>query len=215
MPDSERSSHLNLVPELESEGEAAAPAPAEPKRRGPGRPKKNTAAAAPEEKRRPGRPKKNTARRPAVRTSRKKKVAPQAVKKAKLVRVRSTELRQKAAGGDVDAIGAMRKIQSAHRRWTSSLERKGRVGQECGQRLKAAEAAFVNAIEAPLDVTRVEQQAYKGKLENVETRWGEWSEAKAQNIEEKKEVRDAVKAALEALNDAIEESRQPRLPGVD
>ncbi len=135
-------------------------------------------------------------------------------KKGTLVRVRSAELRAAAAGGDADAMKALKAIQRAHGKWTGALAKKAQVSTECGQRVKSAEAAFTNAIEAPLEVGKVEAEVYREKLQAVEARWQGWGEAKAENIEEKKNARDDVKAALDALNEAIEDSRQQRLAGI-
>lgn len=205
----------DLEPGEDSESKEA-PAQAAPKRRGrpPGvgngqgkkaKASKKTNARATEAK-------------PAKKARAAKKVATPApraqAKKGELVRVRSTELRERAASGDVDATKLLKSIQRAHGKWTGALSKKATVSTECGQRVKGAEAAFTNAIEAPLPVGVVETIAYKEKLTAVEVRWSEWSDAKAQNIEEKKGARDDVKAALEALNEAIEESRQQRLPGM-
>lgn len=190
------------------EGEASEqPAPAAPKR-GPGRP--------PGSKNGQGKKAQARARAPEKRAAKPAKKAPAAVpktqaKKGELVRVRSSELKARAAAGDVDATKLIKTIQRAHQKWTGALAKKAQVSTECGQRVKSAEAAFTNAIEAPLEVGKVETAAYKEKLEAVEVRWQGWSEAKSQNIEEKKGARDDVKATLAALNEAIEDSRQQRL----
>lgn len=216
MPDTERA-HLNLVPPLEGEKPAeqsAAPQPEAPAapRRGPGRP-----AGSKDSKPR----KKAKAAKVAKKAAKKTRAAaapPAAPKtqerKQRLVNVRSKELQARAEKGDVDAVKLIKVIQGKHSRWQQALAKKAEVSQECGQRLKSAEAAFQNAIEAPLEVGRVELAAVRGKLETVEGRWQDLSEAKAQNIEERKEAREAVKAALEALNEAIEDSRQQRLAGI-
>lgn len=152
----------------------------------------------------------------ASRAAKKKAAAPaKETKPQRLVRVRSAELQARGESGDADASKLLKSIQKAHGKWTGALEKKARVSTECGQRVKGAEAAFTNAIEAPLPVGVVELAAYREKLDACTVRWGEWSDAKAENIEEKKGARDDVKAALEALNEAIEDSRQQRLPGLN
>lgn len=216
MPDTERSQATALHLVTDSEGEEteqeqppAQPA-AEPPRRGPGRPKGVRNGEGKGKKKRASKPKgparkKAAAKKPETKTQTRKRA---------MVAVRSAELRERSKLGDADAKKLLANIQSKHRKWTSALEKKSRVSQECGQRLKAAEAAFQNAIEAPLEVGKVELTAVRGKLEACEMRWGELSDTKAQNIEERKGARDDVKAALEALNEAVEDSRQQRLPGV-
>ena len=211
MPDTENYSNgrgLALVPPHETDSDAAAPPPAEaaPSKKRPGRPpgtkngegKKAKAAAD-------KRPKKVAAKKPAPKTQAKKK---------ELVRVRSSELKARAASGDGDAVKLIKTIQRAHQKWSQALARKAQVSTECGQRVKSAEAAFTNSVEASLEVGKVETAALLHWRDAVTTRWQEWGEAKAQNIEEKKGARDDVKAALEGLNEAIEESRQQRLPGL-
>jgi hypothetical protein len=188
------------------------------------------AESEPAPKRKPGRPTgskngegkaskkgKTQAKAPETKASRaaKKKAAAKESKPQRLVRVRSAELQARGESGDADASKLLKSIQKAHGKWTGALEKKARVSTECGQRVKGAEAAFTNAIEAPLPVGVVELAAYREKLDACTVRWGEWSDAKAENIEEKKGARDDVKAALEALNEAIEDSRQQRLPGLN
>lgn len=172
------------------------------KKKAQAKPAKKAAAKAPAAK-------KATPARAAAPAQPAKESKPQ-----RLVRVRSKELEDQAANGSVDAPKLLKAIQKAHGKWQNAIAAKGTVAQECKERLQSANAAFQNAIESPLDVTRVETMAYKGKLELVEQRWQDLSEAKAQNIEEKKNARDDIKAALAAMNEAVEESRQQRLPGV-
>ncbi len=202
----------------------APPVPSEAQKKRPGRPagvkngqgktSKKKAAAKPAKKAaaKPPAAKKATPARAAAPAA-----APKPAKESKpqrLVRVRSKELEDQAANGSADAAKLLKGIQKAHGRWQNAIAAKGTVSQECKERLQSANAAFQNAIESPLDATRVETLAYKGKLELVEQRWQDLSEAKAQNIEEKKNARDDIKAALAAMNEAVEESRQQRLPGV-
>ena len=200
----------------------AVPSEAAPKKR-PGRPagvkngegktsKKKAAAKKVAAKKAEAKPAKKVATR--ARAAAPAPAPAKETKPQRLVRVRSAELAAKAEKGDVDAPKLLKAIQKAHGEWQTAIAHKGTVSQECKERLQSANEAFANAIESPLDVTRVETAAYKGKLEAVEARWQDLSEAKAQNIEEKKNARDDIKAALAALNEAVEESRQQRLPGV-
>lgn len=202
------------------------PSEAAPKKR-PGRPKgvkngqgqakpaKKKAQAKPAKKVVAAAPKKKTVARAAAPAAAAAAAKPaKETKPQRLARVRSKELEDQAANGSVDAPKLLKAIQKAHGKWQNAIAAKSTVAQECKERLQAANAAFQNAIESPLDATRVETLAYKGKLELVEQRWQDLSEAKAQNIEEKKNVRDDIKAALAAMNEAVEESRQQRLPGV-
>lgn len=204
-----------MVPPMESDSEGSdAPAPAAaPKRRGRPPGVKNGQGGQTQAR--------TQARRDVVTAKKtpKKKAPVQAApkvqaKKKELVRVRSSELRARAAEGDVDAAKLVKAIQRAHGKWTSALAKKAQVSTDCGQRVKSAEAAFTNCVEASLEVGVVEAKALTGWRDAVVTRWQDWGEAKAQNIEEKKGARDDVKATLEGLNEAIEESRQQRLPGL-
>jgi hypothetical protein len=122
------------------------------------------------------------------------------------------KLRARARSGDFDAAAVLKKIQKKFAVWNRAKSEKADIGKRCGEDLKSSEAAFANAVEAPLEVGKVELAAYRAKLENVEQRWQELSETKAANIELKKEAREAVAEAIQALNEAIEESTQPSLP---
>lgn len=158
-------------------------------------------------------------RAPKKKTGAKAKVVAKAPTKkehrtGELVRVRSSELRKKAKEGDVDAESSLKEIQKAYARVGRTKGRKADVSKECRDSLKAADAALVNAIEAPLPVGTVETLAYRAKLENVERRWQELSETKSGNIESRKHARDNAKSAEKALAEAIENSTQLALPGL-
>jgi hypothetical protein len=182
----------------------------------------STADAQPEKKKR-GRPpgSKNQTKAPAKKAAKKTeakgkaKPATVAEKKTKeLVRVRSSQLRKGAAAGDTTAQAALEMIQKAYAKVGKAKGRKADVSRASGERLKASEAAFVNAIESPLQVGVVETKAYQNKLEAVELRWQEWAETKSGNIEERKNATQRLKEAQQALAEAIENSEQLPLPGV-
>ena len=153
-------------------------------------------------------------KKPAKKAKAAKKVSRTDSKKAAEVKVKASELRAKGAKGDAGALDALKLIQKRYAKWNKAKASKTDTGKQCGEQLKAAEAAFTNAIEAPLEVGKVDTLAYKNKLETVEQRWQEWSEVKGGNIEEKKNARDEVKAAFAALNEAIEASQQLAIPGI-
>lgn len=197
-----------MTPATDSEAEAEAPQePSAAPKKKRGRPPRSDAQKAGEAK---------AAQKKAKRkaTAKKAKAKPSHERAAARVAKRSTELKERAARGDLDAVGALKTIQKRFAAWNKALAAKAATGKSCGEQLKAADAAFANAVEAPLEVGKVEGQAAIVKLQNVEQRWQELSETKAGNIEEKKEARDAVKTALAALNKAIEDSTQLALPGM-
>lgn len=185
----------------------AVPEPQKRRGRPPGSKNKGTANAAKPtkaKKKTPSKAKAPTAKAPTAKETKQKE----------LVRVRSSQLRKHAAGGDVDAVKALEVIQKAYAKVGKAKGKKAEVSRASGERLKASEAAFVNAMETPLQVGTVETLAYKNKLEAIELRWQELSETKSGNIEERKHATEGLKKAQTALAEAIENSEQPRLPGV-
>jgi hypothetical protein len=181
------------------------PAPAEAKPKRPGRPpgSKNRPkpAAAKAKAKADTKPSKKRPTKKAPAKAKESKVAARAAAKA-------TEAKAASDGGNVDAGVHLEKIQKAFGRYNRAMTARTQVGKTCGEQLKAAEAAFTNAIEAPLDTTKVETDAYRSKLENVEMRWQELSETKAGNIEERKHASEKVKEARENLARVIENSAQ-------
>lgn len=176
------------------------PKPSDPPRRGPGRPRKNEAPAKAKAAPAAKAPTKKVAAKPA-----KKKKATRTAARAVAATERATKA---AADGDVAADVHLAKIQKAFGRYNRAMTARTQTGKTCGEQLKAAEAAFSNAIEAPLDTAKVETDAYRVKLENVEMRWQELSETKAGNIEERKHATEKVKEARENLARVIENSAQ-------
>lgn len=134
-------------------------------------------------------------------------------KKDNLVRLTSDKLEQQAEAGDGTALEAVKRITKAHSTYKTALAHKATVSTECKNRLDSENAAFKEAIEAPLKAN-ANRNAVLAKLTTVESRWQELSEVKSRNIEERKGSKEDVKAALEALDLAIKESAQLALPGL-
>lgn len=176
---------------------------------------------APEVKpKRPGRPP-GSKNRPKTGEKAKAKESPKPAKKApKKAKAKApsvmaaraaakvAERKAAAAGGDENAQAHLDKIQKAFGRFNRALATRTQVGKTCGEQLKAAEAAFQNSVEAPLEAGKVEVEAYRSKLESVELRWQELNETKQGNIEERKHATEKVKEARENLARVFENSSQ-------
>ena len=177
------------------------PAPA-PKRRGRPPGSKNKTA---DKDKVPSRPKKA---RQAKATEREKGAQ-------QLRRVRSGELRKRADAGDPNAAAQIKKIQRCWGAVNKAKAAKSDTGKQCGERLKAVDAALANAIEAPLEVGKVDVLALSQKVDNITLRWQERSETIAGNIEARKDAAADLKKAWANFSKAIDENiDQEKLPGI-
>lgn len=220
MADSERAARLSLVQDLQTPSDTAPEGPSTadaeaPKKRGRPPGSKNKANADLTERVKRSQREEAAKKKPSTKKKTVAKAPTLAEKKTKdLVRVRSSQLRKGAARGDTTAQDALETIQKAYSKVGKAKGKKAEVSRACGERLKASEAAFVNAMETPLQVGVVETKAYQNKLEAIEMRWQEWSETKSGNIEERKHTTARLKEANQLLAEAIENSEQLPLPGV-
>lgn len=155
----------------------------------------------------PAKKAKKKAERKAQETSREKTAQ-------QLRRVRSTDLKKREAAGDPNAGAQLKKIHRTYAAWNKAKAHKAETGKLCGERLKAVDAALQNAVEAPLDATKVETLAYKTKLENIEIRWQERSETIAGNIEARKDAAADLKKAFALFSKAVDNTDQQDLPGI-
>lgn len=87
------------------------------------------------------------------------------------------------------------------------------VKAEHTERLEAAEEGFRAIIESGVDHD-APQAAYIQKLHRVEQAWVHLQDEKAIAIENKRDAKGTVKLARQALRRAINEARQPSLPGL-
>lgn len=134
-------------------------------------------------------------------------------KRDNLVRLSQANLEKRDPATDKTAVAALAEITAAHAGYKKAQADKARISTECKQRIESENAAFTEAIEAPLKPNASRGQVLS-KLTNVENRWQELSDAKARNIEDRRAAKEEIKTSLERLDKAIVESGQLALQGV-
>jgi len=162
------------------------------------RPKAEKKPAKEGEKRPRGRPRKNPEAEPRKLTPDEASVIP-------------VEMLAAARNGDKTAIEALDEILTAYNRLRLAIAKQAEVTEECRQRTKSEWAALTGAIESPVKIDATVEQLRR-KLEDVEVRWQEYTEAMQANKLETKDARKACKAAQKDLDEAVKGSAQLKLP---
>jgi hypothetical protein len=127
--------------------------------------------------------------------------------------LRAKELAARAAGGDLDAVKAMERIVVSFERWKKALATAREERDATSRIVGAQEAAFGNAIEAPLESGSTAEA--EDKLRRVEVAWQDLTEAKAERDERNATASDDVKKWANTLERAMREGAQLTLPGTD
>lgn len=117
------------------------------------------------------------------------------------------KLSKRAASGDKGALAAVTEIVTSYNQVQDAKERKVKVAKTAKSREEQEFAAVKNAIEDSLP-TDAGAQTVLGKLQTIEQSWQDYQEALAQGVEERKESKEALKAAEKRFERAVKDSAQ-------
>lgn len=122
----------------------------------------------------------------------------------------------KARAGDGDELAGqtLSKITESWKGLKKAIDEKKAIHRTCKEKKEESEAALENAVEESIPAG-ANKARILSKLENVEGRWQEFKEVKAEGLELKRQAKEDLKLWQEKLDRAIGEADQPELPGLE